>query len=72
MAATYIVEQASSQSGPWTAVSGSPFVGLTDTVTGLLPGATYFFRITGSGCRFWHKGYSDCLRPHHNAYRRGR
>ena len=46
MPVTYIVEQGSSAIGPWVAVSGSPVSTITDTVTGLLPGTTYWFRIT--------------------------
>lgn len=42
----YIVEQSSSSTGPWAPVPGSPFTGLTATVTELQTDTTYWFRIT--------------------------
>ena len=46
MSVTYIVEQGTSATGPWVAVSGSPFSVTADIVSGLQPSTQYWFRIT--------------------------
>jgi hypothetical protein len=46
MSVIYFVEEALASSGPWIAVSGSPFSTTTDVVGGLSASTAYYFRIT--------------------------
>jgi hypothetical protein len=41
----YDVSQALAEGGPWTTLPAVAGVGLTRSVTGLIPGTTYFFRV---------------------------
>lgn len=46
MAVTYIVQQGPSATGPWTAVSGSPFSSANCTLSGETPNTSYYVQIT--------------------------
>lgn len=46
MPVTYIVQQGPSASGPWTAVSGSPFSSANCTLSGETPNTSYYVQIT--------------------------